>query len=104
MYKDISSKLAYDKQFIDDVYGFWQNDNNLLQHCLSQYVFNLHHHIKITTCISKQSVDFLDVTISINEDLHITMKLCISCLQKQLYLYQYLPFTSNNPHHPKVHS
>ena len=58
MHKDATSKIAYDKGFIDDVYGFWQNDKGLLQHCLSQYVFDLHHHIKITTCISKQSGDF----------------------------------------------
>ena len=92
MHKDASSKLAYDKRFIDDAYGFCQNNKGLLQHFLSQYVFDLHHHIKITTCSSKQS---LDVTISINEDLYITMKLGISCLQKQLYLYQYLPFISS---------
>ena len=36
MHKYATSKLAYDKRFIDDVYGFWQNDKGLLQHCLSQ--------------------------------------------------------------------
>ena len=32
--------------------------------------FNLQCHVKITTCISKQSVDFLDMTISMNEDFY----------------------------------
>ena len=94
-------KLVFYRRYIDDAFGIWQGDEESLRHYLSQYALNFQEFIKITTLVSRNKVNFLDISISIGKDFHETHLLTTNIFQKPLNKYQYLPFTSYYPLHQK---
>ena len=102
--RENSPKLLYYKRYIEDAFGVWEGDEASFRHYLSQYALDVQQHAKITTCISKHKMDFLDVTISMDEHFYAIEKLSTRCFQKKHNQYQYLPFMSCHPRHQKFTS
>lgn len=88
-----SQGLQLYKRFIDDIFAIFtgtREDAERLMHELS----SLHPMIKLTYVISSASVDFLDITISV--DMRFTLKglLSIKVYQKPMNEYLYVPWNS----------
>lgn len=97
----LSSHLLDLRRFIDDGFGIWSGDRESLEAWLAIYS-NLVPSIKLTWVISDSSCDFLDTTFFKAPDFASTGLLSTRCFQKQLNIYQYLPWCSFHPRHQKI--
>jgi hypothetical protein len=83
-------------RFIDDIFMIWHGNRESLEHFIAE--FNVFHSsIKLTHEISQNSVNFLDLTVTINGN-----KLSTSLYTKPTSSPQYLSFESQHPHHTKT--
>jgi hypothetical protein len=88
---EYSEKLLMYKRFIDDGFGVFLGTESETKTALEKFN-NLHPNIKIDFNFSIKSVVFLDLNIYINPNF--PNKLQVSCFQKLMNKYLYLPFTS----------
>lgn len=82
-------------RYIDDIFVIWENPETLDQFLLALNQF--HPKLQFTHSSSKQSADFLDLTIYKGPEFHRTFILDLKTYQKPQNLYQYLEYSSAHP-------
>lgn len=83
-------------RFLDDIHGIFygtEKDFNTFKDAYS----NLHPKIKLTWNVSHKEITFMDITIYIPDNFHITGKLGYKVYQKPLNAYLYIPYNSYIP-------
>lgn len=89
-------KPLYYRRFLDDIFIIWNHDEGSLQQFI--WDFNeLHPSIKFTHSISKTSINFLDVTVSVKNE-----RLSTNLYRKPTDQQMYLHFNSSHPRHCKT--
>lgn len=83
------------KRYIDDIFFIWTYNEDELLHFIDCYN-SAHPNINFTHTYSQESINFLDVTVTI-EDGELTTKLYRKPTDRQ----QYLRYQSDHPHHCK---
>jgi len=86
-----NSKLLLFNRFIDDGFGLFLGNEEETKLALEAYN-SLHPNIKIEISVSQSSIPFLDLNLYI--DPQNPTRLQVSCFQKEMNKYLYLPFTS----------
>jgi len=89
------------KRLLDDMFLLIDGDISLAQTMLKEFN-ELDLSIKITESISNSRVDFLDLTIYKSDNFINHRKLDISCFQKPLNRFIYIPYNSFHPNYLKM--
>ena len=84
------------KRYIDDIFFIWTDSKAKLEHFLTT-CNTFHQCISFTASTSTQSVDFLDVTVSLQQTGNGEWSFICQTYQKPLNLYQYVHATSYAP-------
>ncbi|XP_024523476.1 uncharacterized protein LOC112343723 [Selaginella moellendorffii] len=101
-FKATSSKWPiYLKRYIDDGVGIWDGSKESLECWLASYG-SLCNSIKITSVISFESMDILDIHFFKGPRFEKCRCLDSTTFQKPLNAYQYLPWNSTHPRHQKI--
>jgi hypothetical protein len=90
----LASKMHFYRRFIDDIFGLYSKTKTDLEHQIVDWN-NLLQDIKFTHSISKDSVDFLDITIF--KDPIDQKTLVTKSYHKTISKFLYLPFNSLHP-------
>jgi hypothetical protein len=83
------------KRYIDDILAVYNNHDNTLQEYI-QLLHKTYSPLKLTLKIGKQKIPFLDLELSINQELNIIDH---DIYQKPLSLKAYIPHNSLHPQH-----
>lgn len=84
------------KRFLDDIFFIWNNDEASLKEFISE-INSLHPSIKLTYQISTESINFLDVTLMLDQG-----SVSTTLYRKPTDRQQYLHFYSSHPRHCKT--
>ena len=84
------------KRYIDDIFFIWADSKDNLERFLTT-CNTFHQCISFTASTSTQSVDFLDVTVSLQQTGNGEWSFTCQTYQKPLNLYQYVHATSYAP-------